>query len=78
MCSWPTGPWHPLTRVRTPRSDQHDQQDDLGHGHWTCGEDSVEDYGQRLTEPLRHQAVYNNDRGTGTEFLDADSFGRAI
>jgi len=42
------------------------------------GEDSVEDYDQRLIELLHRRAVHNNGRRTMTEFLDAHSIARVI
>jgi hypothetical protein len=42
------------------------------------GEDSVEDYDQRLIELLHRRAVYNSGRSTRTDFLDAHSIARVI
>jgi hypothetical protein len=42
------------------------------------GEDSVEDYDQRLIELLHRRAVYNSGRSTRTDLLDAHSIARVI
>jgi len=42
------------------------------------GEDSVEDYDQRLIELLHRRTVYNSSRRTRIDFLDAHSIARVI